>query len=412
MNKELSGILKLNRSMQNITIASIADELNINSSQISKIEHGSEMSQEKIIQIMNVLDIDCKNVTEISNQITTLSKSIFMDIYFCENEKKIKLNIDKLNQLINDNFYTFDAILINIIYSISFAHIDEKIIHYISTLEDSLEYLTYKQKQLYFQYTAIYHVTYGNVKLAKYFLEEAKSITFDDYSKSLLLYHSALIHIKAKQITKSTENIIEAKNLFDKLNNNIMSNRCLLIKARIAMQDSCYDYSRDILNNLLSIYKRTNVSDAAIAEALNQKLNIFILEKKYDDFLNEIKNLDLKYKEILEQDTIYNFNLSVAYYFVNLKEDCIYYCNKTKYTHPNPIIDNVINYFLFKMRSPKKNLRKSLSFLNKSLKLSEKYLDFSYYTLINELIIDEYLFINNYEQACKYLQKLSNNSSF
>lgn len=191
-----------------------------------------------------------------------------------------------------------------------------------------------------------------------------------------------------------------------------MSNRCLLIKARIAMQDSCYDYSRDILNDLLSIYKRTNASDAAIAEALNQKLNIFILEKKYNDFLNEIKNIDLKYKEILEQDTIYNFNLSIAYYFVNLKEDCIYYCNKTKYTYPNPIIDNVINYFLFKMRSPKKNLRKALSFLNKSLKLSEKYLDFSYYTLINELIIDEYLFINNYEQACKYLQKLSNNSSF
>ncbi len=67
---------------------------------------------------------------------------------------------------------------------------------------------------------------------------------------------------------------------------------------------------------------------------------------------------------------------------------------------------------IFKMRSPKKNLRKSLSFLNKSLKLSEKYLDFSYYTLINELIIDEYLFINNYEQACRYLQKLSNNSNY
>lgn len=390
MEKNIGTLIKLNRLMQNMTIAAIAKETNIDPSQISKIERGYETSANKTKKILDFLDIESHNIYHVMGEIECLSNNILEELYYHTNSQNFIKDITELNEICYTHFYTLDALTINLINHTFLNKNDELANKSISILETLYSSLSNTQKSIYLLCLALLHSQKSNMKLSKYYLEKSFLYITSDKIKSIYYYCSALVHLNMSDLFKSLEDINIAKSIFEKTSNYYKETECLLVKSQIAISSKSFQEATSLLIQIEKNNQRNFQSETLHIQILNLKLTILIKQEKFDDFLNFSKTLNESSLAKLEKEETYVINKILSYYYLEMYQECKSFCNYVKTFKFSILFDTLVEYFLLKT-SPKKNSRKNISLLKKCLKLCSNNQNYYFYHILIDLLTLEYL---------------------
>ena len=399
MINNFSGIIKLNRIQQGLTLDYISYKTGISKSQISRIERNKEqITFENVSKIFSVMKIEVSN-DNFDAQFEKDFQAFYSDVVYVKDFENSYKVIKGYSDKIKSSLSYIKYLLSELIYMIMKGY-SQKIEDYLF-IENYFAYLESYQIQLFYDYLGVISYNNKDYRDELKFSNEAFSYRGNDYSTAMLYFHRSIPLTTFGKLSDALECAIQARDIFSKTVN---LKRLTSVNFQIAViysMNGNYDQSEKL--NLACIEAFDNLGMVKeVEDTYNNLIWGYVRSREFD----KIIDLENKVLDIMHHDHCICFYLSYAYYKLQNKKKASEYIRKARVQMNNPTeyMKAMINAFqVYLSKSSEERKEKQLLKVHEITKETRQY-DLEVFTM--ELLREFYESVHNTEKEYECMKKL------
>lgn len=214
MEKQIGGILKLNRIQKDYPLKCLSSESGLSIQYINRVERNKEkITDENLEKLFRIMGIEMCD-EDIDEQFEKDFMKFYENVYYIEDFQKSYQAILSYQDRIQSTCSYVKYLLAEMIYeALVSSNVNVKPYTY---LQDYFEYLEEYQKQLYFDYIGLILRENSKEKESIYFYETALQYKGTDYSKAMVNYHLSTGLTKIGEYQEALESAYIAREIFAK----------------------------------------------------------------------------------------------------------------------------------------------------------------------------------------------------
>ena len=370
-------LIRLNREYQNMNLKTLSELSGISLGQLSKIERGIETAtNDTLSYIFETLDINYELLKNEMPYIIHLFSKLYSSVYYFEEKENAKKILDEINEKYYSEFKTVETILANLIYNLTYQVDLNSAKEYIHYLFNLIDFFTLSQKQMFYDYSGIYHKLRNRIDKAIYYYKLSIEINDNPMITAMANYHLGIAYRKKHQILKSYACIDTSKTIFFSTNNFRRSMMTDLVIANLHSENGEIDETISLLYKCLENYKRIQIPKKEISRIYFNIIWNNILRDNYTEANKVLNSLDDDVLDILNQNIVFIIYRIILLIEFDKHDEALQLCLPIRRNFIEDDIDhNFILYYYYLIKDNKSKRLKHLNKIKTLILQSSSYID-------------------------------------